>query len=65
MPKIVIEYNVPQGANRDDIADFIVDALESWGGQRHPDDPLFSSLRGNIKNIVVNHKNYNNLLTVE
>ncbi len=24
---------------------FIIDALESWGGQFHPDDPLFDSLQ--------------------
>jgi len=27
-----------------DLRSFIKDALESWGGQRHPDDPLFHSL---------------------
>lgn len=35
----------PSGASENDVAGFIIDALETWGGQRHPDDPLFSSLR--------------------
>lgn len=64
MPKITIEYALPEGSNRDDVADFVVDAIESWGGQRHPDDPLFGSLRGHLRNVVVNGKNYNHLMTV-
>lgn len=27
-----------------ELRQFIKDALETWGGQGHPDDPLFSSL---------------------
>ena len=27
-----------------DLTKFITDALESWGGERHPDDWLFDSL---------------------
>lgn len=26
------------------VRQFIIHALESWGGQFHPDDPLFGSL---------------------
>lgn len=63
MPEIHISYDMPKGTNRDDIADFVIDAIETWGGQRHPDDPLFTSLRGKISNVVVNNKNYNHLLT--
>ncbi len=63
MPRISIEYKVPPGTDRDDIATFIVDALECWGGQFHPDDPLFGSLRGYMSKIIVNHKDYSQLLT--
>ena len=30
--------------DRDELFAFITDALEAWGGQRHPDDWLFGSL---------------------
>ena len=26
------------------LKDFVDDALSTWGGQRHPDDPLFDSV---------------------
>lgn len=41
--RIIVE--VPQGATVDDVVIFAVDALTSWGGQLHPDDPLFHSLK--------------------
>lgn len=63
MPRITIEYTMPQGADKSTIAEFVVDALESWGGQLHPEDPLFGSLRGHMTRIVVNHKAFDNLLT--
>jgi hypothetical protein len=30
--------------NKNDLHKFIEEALECWGGQRHPDDWLFGSL---------------------
>jgi hypothetical protein len=39
-----IKFNRPDGAEIGDIAEFIHDALTSWGGQFHPEDPLFHSL---------------------
>ena len=56
--QIRIEIDQPPGTNRDDIAEFVIDALSSWGGQFHPDDPLFESLRGRMKRIVIGHKAY-------
>ena len=56
--QIKIEIDPPPGTNRDDIAQFVVDALSSWGGQFHPEDPLFSSLQGRIKKVIVGHKRY-------
>jgi len=32
------------GCCEEDIMLFVQSALTSWGGQRHPDDPLFGSL---------------------
>lgn len=58
MPQIIINYEMPEGATRDDIAEFVLDALQTWGGQRHPDDPLFGSLRGKINSLKVNNKLY-------
>jgi len=63
MPLIKIEYKLPPGTDKDTIAEFIIDALESWGGQFHPQDPLFGSLRGHMTKIVVNHKDYSDRLT--
>jgi hypothetical protein len=39
-----IKFDRPDGADIDDIAQFIIDAVSSWGGQFHPEDPLFHSL---------------------
>jgi hypothetical protein len=39
-----IKFDKPDGAEIGDIAEFIHDALTSWGGQFRPDDPLFHSL---------------------
>lgn len=39
-----ITVKIPPGADADDTAQFAIDALSSWGGQLHPEDPLFDSL---------------------
>lgn len=51
---IVIEN--PPGTDRDSIAEFVVDAISSWGGQFHIEDPLFHSLRNRIKSVKVGGK---------
>ncbi|MCA1452178.1 hypothetical protein I6F35_02975 [Bradyrhizobium sp. BRP22] len=51
-----IRFDKPNGAEIDDIAAFIHDALTSWGGQFHPDDPLFHSL--NVSRITVHGQEY-------
>jgi hypothetical protein len=56
--QIKIEIDAPPGTNRDDIAEFVIDALSCWGGQFHPNDPLFNSLRGRMKKVVIGHKQY-------
>lgn len=42
--KIEVIIHTPSGVEQDEIASFVEDALSSWGGQRHPGDPLFRSL---------------------
>jgi hypothetical protein len=42
--KVLLEFDPPTGASFADIRDFITDWLESGGGNRHPNDPLFHSL---------------------
>lgn len=56
--QIRIEFDKPVGTTREDIAEFVMDALSSWGGQFHPEDPLFESLRGKMKFMVVGHKKF-------
>ena len=34
-----------------EIAAFVADALSTWGGQRHPEDPLFNSL--DVRSVTV------------
>jgi len=45
--KLLIEFDAPVGADFADIRSFIVEGLESAGGNHHPEDPLFHSL-GNV-----------------
>ncbi len=42
--EITIRCGVPRGVPAAELRAFICDALETWGGQRHPDDPVFCSL---------------------
>lgn len=51
-----IEFKKPPGADIEDVARFIRDALSSWGGGLHPDDPLFNSLE--LSTITVHGKTF-------
>ncbi len=42
--RATIKFTADDGADTDAVAEFIVNALESWGGSFRPEDPLFSSL---------------------
>jgi hypothetical protein len=42
--RTVITFECEYSVSRSELREFIKDALESWGGQRHPDDHLFGSL---------------------
>lgn len=41
----MIQAEIPEGVTAAEAKDFAQDALETWGGQRHPDDPLFHSMK--------------------
>jgi hypothetical protein len=56
--KLLIDFQRPPNATSDDIAEFVLAALTSWGGGLHPEDPMFHSLRGRINKITVHGKTY-------
>lgn len=41
MKYLIIELEYPDSVSLPEIREYAKDALESWGGQRHPDDHLF------------------------
>lgn len=54
--KMEIEFNFDYKirGNTEEFKEFVKDALECWGGQRHPEDWLFSSLdKVKIKKVEV------------
>lgn len=53
-----LKFTKPDGADIEDIASFIDDALSSYGGALHPDDPMFHSLRGKMEYIIVNGQKF-------
>jgi hypothetical protein len=42
--RTVLTFECEDSVSAIELRRFIKDALESWGGQRHPDDHLFGSL---------------------
>jgi hypothetical protein len=40
-----VSFEVEETTSFEAVKFFIEDVLETWGGQRHPDDPLFGSLK--------------------
>jgi len=51
-----IIVKVPEASTVDDVVIFAVNALTSWGGGLHPDDPLFHSLQ--VKSISAGDVHY-------
>lgn len=39
--KFTVTMTVPNEVKAADLREYIRDACQSWGGQFHPDDPLF------------------------
>lgn len=56
--KAIVIFDIPRSVDADDVAGFISDALESMGGCRHPEDPLFESL--SIKSVTIGGVKYIN-----
>jgi hypothetical protein len=56
--RMTIDFEKPPAANVDDVAEFVLDALSSWGGGLHPEDPMFHSLRGKIHWVKVYGKTF-------
>lgn len=44
--KVEVTFKVNEIVSLARVKGFIIDALEDWGGQLHPDDELFGSLEG-------------------
>lgn len=42
--KIEVSFELNEQVSMPALRDFVISALENWGGQFHPDDPLFGSL---------------------
>ena len=51
-----IIVKVPEASTVDDVVIFAINALTSWGGGLHPDDPLFRSLE--VKSICAGGEFY-------
>lgn len=47
---------IPEGADRDDVLAYVVDAVETWKGSYHPEDPMFELDRGSISASYVKTK---------
>ncbi len=42
--RIQISAEVPDGATDEEVAAYVAEAIEYWGGQFHPQNPLFSGV---------------------
>lgn len=40
-----IAFDVPSSVSRSELREYLKDAIESWGGQRHPYDHLFNTIK--------------------
>lgn len=42
---VLLSFSVDKASEQTDVVRYISDALTSWGGAFHPDDPLFSGIQ--------------------
>jgi hypothetical protein len=56
--RIIISADVPPEINDHNLADYLIEAIEYWGGQYHPDDPLFYGV--NIRTVSMRKVQYKN-----
>lgn len=54
---IVVRCELPDTDDME-IAEYVFDALEAWGGQKRPEDPLFGGMR--IITVRVNKNLFSN-----
>ena len=41
MKTLIVEVKYPDQVSNADIKEYVKEAIEMWGGQRHPEDELF------------------------
>lgn len=46
--RFVVKLDIPEGADRELVGNYIYDAVRSMNGCLHPDDPMFSLDRGSL-----------------
>ena len=46
--KMTIDVHVPEEVDIRNVVEYVKDAVDSWGGQFHPEDPLFEDKRCRI-----------------
>lgn len=50
---MIITYDAPEGSTKAEVEHYVISELQCSGGCRHPEDPLFESLK-NVK--ILYHK---------
>ncbi len=55
---ITIQVEFPEGATEAAVAEFVADSLEWAGGCRHPEDPMFNSLK--VHSVKIGQTTYSN-----
>lgn len=57
---IRVMADVPLKVPREDIARFVIEALQAWGGGLDPEDPLFHSM--SVKTIKIGRDQFRNAM---
>jgi ABC-type enterochelin transport system substrate-binding protein len=45
---VLMTVEAPASVDKAELTEYIEDALDSWGGQRHPDDHLFNGVKPDV-----------------
>lgn len=53
MKTLIIELRYPDSVSLAEIKDYAQDALETWGGQRHPEDHLYYTTKAPMSKMQV------------
>lgn len=55
--RFLVELDKPPQTGVKEVQEYLRDAIEGWGGQLHPDDPLFDVSEYNVRvNRIVDDK---------